>query len=137
MLSISLGIFLLVIGQLQSQKNIKKHFTFTYQNFGILLAYLTKTNNEQYKKDVWIGSGIAIILSIIGAIIFQQFLGGFEGDAEKLFEGIAMIVAALFLSWMIIWMFRNGRFLQIELQEKLKVAIDKNSKFALVGISFM
>ena len=38
-LSISLGIFLLVIGQMLNQKNIKKHFTFTYHNFGILLTY--------------------------------------------------------------------------------------------------
>jgi len=35
-----LGAFLVVAGQLSQHKNIKAHFRFTYQNFGLLLYYI-------------------------------------------------------------------------------------------------
>ena len=38
--AILLGIILLAVGQLTFQKGIKKHFQFTYQNFGLLLFYI-------------------------------------------------------------------------------------------------
>ena len=38
-LSILMGASLLVIGQVFSVKDIKRHFTFTYHNFGLLLFY--------------------------------------------------------------------------------------------------
>ena len=33
---------------------------------GILLAYLTKTEKTEYRRDIWIGTFLAIIASIIG-----------------------------------------------------------------------
>ena len=39
-ISILFGVFLLVIAQVTFQKGIKKHFCFTYQNFGLLLFYI-------------------------------------------------------------------------------------------------
>jgi hypothetical protein len=38
-LSLIFGTLLLAIGQVSTIKDIKKHFTFTYQNFGLLLVY--------------------------------------------------------------------------------------------------
>lgn len=104
---------------------------------GILLAYLSKTDNHQFKRDIWIGTGLAIILSVLTAIAFQVFRGGFEGDDEKIFEGIIMILAAAVLAWMIIWMFSHSRTLKHVLELKTDTAISENRKFALVGIAFI
>ena len=38
--SIVLGVALTVIGQVSEYKNVKKHFRFTYQNFGLLLYFV-------------------------------------------------------------------------------------------------
>ncbi|RMG25582.1 MAG: high-affinity iron transporter, partial [Methanobacteriota archaeon] len=103
----------------------------------ILLAYLDKTSNIRFKKDIWIGTIIAVIFSMIGAVVFTQFLGGFEGSAEKLFEGIVMVLAASVLSWMIIWMMRNGRFIKQELQEKVDLAMSEEKKYALISLAFI
>ena len=54
---------------------------------GIVLAYLTKTNNKKLRKDVWIGVIAAILASLLGAFVFLTVYGGFEGENEKLFEG--------------------------------------------------
>lgn len=103
----------------------------------ILLAYLDKTNNVRFKKDVWIGTIAAVIMSVLGAVLFTQFLGGFEGTTEKLFEGIVMVTAAGVLSWMIIWMMRNGRYLKQELQEKVDLAMTEEKKYALLSLAFI
>lgn len=104
---------------------------------GILLAYLSKTNNDNLKKDVWIGTAFAILASVIGAIIFHLVLGGFEGDTEKLFEGIVMTSAAAVLTWMIVWMFRNAHTLKFELEQKTEVVLSNESRYALVGLAFV
>ncbi len=104
---------------------------------GILLAYLSKTNNDKLKKDVWVGTAFAVLASVVGAIIFNLVLGGFEGDAEKLFEGIVMTVAAVVLTWMIVWMFTNANTLQFELEQKTDVVLSNESRYALVGLAFV
>ena len=104
---------------------------------GIILAYLTRTGNVESKRDIWIGAILGIIASIIGAIGFQQLLGGFEGTTEKLFEGVMMITAALLLSFMIIWMFRSSKTLKYELEQKIKAAVKQDKKYALVTLSFI
>jgi len=74
---------------------------------GILYTYLNKSGNNSSLKMLWMGVSAALIASIIGSFLFQMIAGGFEGQSEKLFEGIVMIVAAFVLSSMIIWMARN------------------------------
>jgi len=74
---------------------------------GIVLAYLAKTNNTQYKKTVYYGIVFGVILSIIAAVIFTFFAGGFEGRAEAIFEGTTMLIASVLLTTMILWMLRQ------------------------------
>ncbi len=103
----------------------------------ILIAYLNKTNAPKFKKDVWIGIIAAVAASIIGAVLFVNFLGEFEGDTEKLFEGIVMIFAAAMLSWMIIWMMRNAHMIKYELQAKVDAALEDQDRYALMTLAFI
>ena len=104
---------------------------------GILLAYLTKTQNEGLKREVWKGTGIAIALSILGAILFEILLEGFEGTAETIFEGSVMILAAGVLTWMIIWMFHNAKYLKLELEAKVQATISGTNPYGLMLLSFV
>ncbi|MEK6949765.1 MAG: FTR1 family protein, partial [Nanoarchaeota archaeon] len=91
---------------------------------GIVLAYLTRTNNEQYRKTVYYGIFAGIVLSIFSAFLFNIFAGGFEGRAEELFEGFTMLFAAVLLTTMILWMMKQRKIAQ-EIEDKVARHIAK------------
>ena len=104
---------------------------------GIVLATLDKTGNSREKRQVWIGTGAAIVVSIIAAILFEVLTSGFQGDIEKLFEGIVFLSASAVLTWMIVWLSKTGGNLQHELQTKTQVAIDQDQKYAILTLVFI
>ena len=50
---------------------------------GIILAYLSKTENKHHNKIVWLGVAAGLVLSLALAAVFQYYFGGFEGQAEE------------------------------------------------------
>ena len=74
---------------------------------GILYTYLNQTNQMDSIKSLWQGVIVALVASVIGSFLFQKLAGGFQGQAEKLFEGFVMIIAAIILGTMIVWMAKN------------------------------
>ncbi len=109
----------------------------------ILLAYLTKTQNHEFKKDVYLGTGLAVALSFVFALLIQVTAGTF-GEVrifgipfEPLFEGTVMIAAALVLTTMIIWMFRHARTIKKELETKVQEALIGTNRYALLSIAFI
>ena len=104
---------------------------------GIILAYLTRTGNADSKRDIWIGTILGIIISVIGAFGFQKLLGGFTGTTEKIFEGVMMVSAAILLTFMIIWMFKSSKTIKYDIERKLEDAVKQDKKYALVTLSFI
>lgn len=101
---------------------------------GITLAYLNRTNNKQYRKTVFIGIVAAILMSILTAVLFHQFAGGFEGRNEEIFEGITMIVGAALLTTMILWMMQQRQMAK-EIEGKVARHLAHTSKlFTHTGI---
>lgn len=90
---------------------------------GIVLSFLTKTNQTFFKKFVWRGTGIGIVLAILVAIILQTFFGGFVGRSEQIFEGILMFTTVGFLTWMIMWVHK-----QKDVSKKLKEKVALHAK---------
>jgi len=74
---------------------------------GIVLAYLNRTNNNNYKKTVYYGIVFGVILSMLSAVIFTLFAGGFDGKNQAIFEGSTMLFAAVLLTTMIFWMMKQ------------------------------
>ncbi|MCE7739797.1 MAG: FTR1 family protein [Candidatus Heimdallarchaeota archaeon] len=103
---------------------------------GILLVYVTKIGERKLKKQVWIGTIAGIVLSILTAVIFQFALGGFE-SYEEIFEGFAMIIASLLLTWMIIWMLKTGKDVQKKLEEKVDISIKQQQKYGLLTLALI
>ena len=105
---------------------------------GILYTYLIKTDQETAIIKLWQGVLVALAASLLGSLLFQKLSGGFQGQAEKLFEGFIMIIAAIVLGTMIIWMAKN-RNIADELEEKAAVALGSEKLgygiFALAFIS--
>ena len=86
---------------------------------GIVLAYLNRTNNQNYRKTVYYGIVFGILTSIIAAFIFTFFAGGFEDKAEQVFEGITMLFGAFLLTTMILWMMQQ-RHIAKEIEGKVE-----------------
>lgn len=83
---------------------------------GILLAYLSQVGAHRAHRWVWSGVGAAAVVSLGFLAILNALGASFEGTTEQIFEGTTMLLAALFLTWMVLWMLRNARYLKGELQ---------------------
>ncbi len=101
---------------------------------GIVLAYLNRTNNQNYKKSVYYGIVFGIIASIISAFLFTIAAGDFEGKAEQVFEGITMIIGSFLLTTMILWMMRQ-RHIAKEIENRVeKHLMSEKPLFTHIGI---
>ena len=104
---------------------------------GILYTFLNKTNQQDAIKQLWKGVYLALIASVVGSVLFQKLLGGFAGQAEKLFEGIVMIFASIVLGTMIIWMAKNQN-IATELKEKAQDSISNDKLgFGVLLLAFI
>eukprot|EP00190_Bangiopsis_sp_CCMP1999_P007546 CAMPEP_0198725400 /NCGR_PEP_ID=MMETSP1475-20131203/2693_1 /TAXON_ID= ORGANISM="Unidentified sp., Strain CCMP1999" /NCGR_SAMPLE_ID=MMETSP1475 /ASSEMBLY_ACC=CAM_ASM_001111 /LENGTH=508 /DNA_ID=CAMNT_0044487171 /DNA_START=168 /DNA_END=1694 /DNA_ORIENTATION=+ len=110
--------------------------------FGIVLAYLKKTGNDHLKKFVYWATGVAIAISlalgIAVGVVYQRSQDSFlSGPNGKIFEGIIYLVAALLLSWMIIWMARMGKQLQHHMEAQLDRALGKGNGWSIFFLVFI
>jgi len=104
---------------------------------GIILAYLAKTGNGDKFGVVWMGSGLAVLMSVIvGTGIFVT-AGEFTGRAKQLFEGTAMFSAAGVLTYMIFWMRKQSINIRTHLQARVNTALQTGSLGALVVLVFV
>jgi high-affinity iron transporter len=105
---------------------------------GLILAYLAKTGQSAtYSRHVWLGTAAAAAASVLlGATLFLA-VGELEGQAEKLYEGTAMLAAASVLTWMVFWMRKQSKTIGGHLRAQVGDAIRSGSAVALVGVAFI
>ncbi len=102
---------------------------------GIVLAYLGQVGARGARRWVWLGVGAAAVVSLAVLGILNALDKEFEGSTEQLFEGTTMLLAAGFLTWMILWMSRNSRSLKGELHRGVSSALDQGG--AAGGLFFL
>src|SRR6476660_3472096 len=105
---------------------------------GLIFAFLKKTGQlEAHGRSVWVGTAWAVGLSVaLGALLFV-FMGELEGTAEQLYEGIAMLVAAVVLTWMVFWMRKQAKTIGGELRDQVGTAIASGGGVALATVAFV
>ena len=108
---------------------------------GIILAYLHRSDRQHLNKMVWGGLSTALALSVLGGWIVFSFLGGYNEDTDKnalkIFEGVSCLLAAVVLTWVIVWMHRNARHIGAELRAAVDSAGDSNNAWAIFGLVFL
>lgn len=104
---------------------------------GIVLGVLLKINRTELNKTVWLGAGVAAVLSFVAAIGMNQLGMKFEGRGEQIFEGFAMFLAAGVLTWMILWMHNTAGNLKSEIEAKTKDAVQGKGQKALFILAFL
>jgi high-affinity iron transporter len=109
---------------------------------GIVLSVLRKlgqagTGRSNRKRAVWLGVLAAVGVSLVAGWGLNALGVAFEGRGEAIFEGIAMLLAACVLTWMIFWMQRQGRQVQADLEQDVRRATATNNAWALFSLSFV
>ena len=104
---------------------------------GIILAYLARTDNRQGFKPVWFGVSLAVLSSLIAGVVIFILAGEFSGQAEEIFEGLAMFVAAGVLTWMIFWMRKQAINIKAHLHAQIQSVLTSGSSLGLVLLAFV
>lgn len=104
---------------------------------GIVLGTVNKIHRKDLAPSVWLGALSAIVVSILTAVILTTFGMSLEEEAEMIFEGITMLIAAGILTWMIFWMSKQARFLKNELEDGVSKAAASAGKRAVFMLAFM
>jgi high-affinity iron transporter len=104
---------------------------------GIVLGALTKIRRNDLSPSVWLGTLSAVGVSILTAVLLTTFGLSLEDEAEQIFEGITMLIAAGILTWMIFWMRKQARFLKSELEAGVNKAAASTGKRAVFWFAFV
>jgi high-affinity iron transporter len=105
---------------------------------GLVFAFLNKTGQRgEHGASVWQGVAWAVVTSgVAGGELFAT-VGELEGTAEQLFEGIAMLLAAIVLTWMVFWMRRQASTIGGTLRTQVGEAVASGGGPALAFVAFV
>lgn len=104
---------------------------------GIVLAYIKKAQQPQLKSWVYGGVVVGIVTSAFVGLIFGWIVQSLSASnpkyapvLEPLMEGTFSIIAIAMLSWMLIWMTQQARFLKAEVEGAVSAALKQDGAAA-------
>jgi high-affinity iron transporter len=102
----------------------------------IVITYLVKTGNGGHASKIWIGTGLAVVVStVIGLVLFNT-VGAFEEPYEQIFEGSTMLLAAGVVTWMLFWMRRQAASVKGTLQAAVDRVLEGGGAWGLALLAF-
>lgn len=102
----------------------------------ILLGYLRKIDQKQHFRQIWIGVGAAVLLSLAFGVVLEVTSREMNGRALETFEGATMLFAVAVLTWMVFWMKRQSAGISSDLRHQIDSALSGGSVFALSLLAF-
>ncbi|MDM9381193.1 FTR1 family protein [Chlorogloeopsis sp. ULAP01] len=101
---------------------------------GIVMALLKKAKATRLNPWVYAGVGVGIVISALIGVLFSlliQVLGNFNPQytsvVEPLMEATFSVLAIAMLSWMLIWMTKQARFMKAQVEGAVTDALKSNS----------
>ena len=102
----------------------------------IVITYLVRTGRGDQVGRVWLGTGLAVLLSaVVGVVIFNT-VGAFEEPWEQIFEGTTLLAACGVVTWMLFWMRRQSASVKGELQAAVDRAVASGASWGLAALAF-
>ena len=97
---------------------------------GIVLVYLNRTGRTALVRWVWGGVAAATASSFAVAIALERWRVSEDG-----FEGLLLLIAAIFVVTMIFWMNRVARHLKKEIEQRVETFAEKSTVAAGLGLA--
>ncbi|NMG10338.1 FTR1 family protein [Brasilonema sp. UFV-L1] len=108
---------------------------------GIVLALLRKAKQSRLNPWVYAGVGVGIIVSALIGFLFTWMVQAlsainpqYSSVVEPVMEGVFSILAIIMLSWMLIWMTKQARFMKAQVEGAVTNALKQNSSYAGWGV---
>jgi high-affinity iron transporter len=103
----------------------------------ILLAYLNRTGQRRYFRDVFAGVAAALVLAAVGGVVAYVTIRTYAGSrVQAIFETVTFLFAAGVLTYMTFWMRSHARGLKSELQSRADAAMTKGARLGMSLLSF-
>jgi high-affinity iron transporter len=103
----------------------------------IVLGALRKLSRPELSSTVWAGVASALVVSLAAGIGLYAIGIELEGQAEEVFEGLTMLLAAGVLTWMIFWMNRQARTIKSDLEAGIIRSVKASDKRGLFWLAFL
>lgn len=105
---------------------------------GLVFAFLNRIDQrERHGAAVWKGTAWAVALSVVAGALLFATVGELHGTAEQLYEGSAMLLAAVVLTWMVFWMRRQAKTIGGALRTQVGDAVASGGGLALALVAFV
>jgi high-affinity iron transporter len=102
----------------------------------IILAYLARTGNRHHFPKIWVGTAVAVAVSLIAGVVLFLTIGGLQEPYEQIFEGLTMLLAAAVVTWMLFWMRRQSASVGGELRAAVDRALSDGGAIGLALLAF-
>jgi high-affinity iron transporter len=102
----------------------------------IVLAYLVRSGRADQTGRIWLGTGLAVGLSLVVGVVLFNTVGSFNTPYEQIFEGTTMLVAAAVVTWMLFWMRRQASSVKGDLQAAVDRAVAGGAAWGLALLAF-
>ncbi|HEY8987423.1 MAG TPA: FTR1 family protein [Candidatus Limnocylindrales bacterium] len=102
----------------------------------IVLAYVVRSGRADQVDRIWLGTGLAVGLSVVVGILLFNTVGSFAAPYEQIFEGTTMFVAAAVVTWMLFWMRRQASSVKGDLQAAVDRAVAGGTSWGLALLAF-
>jgi FTR1 family protein len=96
---------------------------------GIVLAYLAKTGRLSWSRIVWSGVAAAVAASLAAAYFVHRW-----EVSEDAYEGWLMLAGSAFVATMVYWMYKTGKRMKQDIEDKLSSLAGKPTRAAALGL---
>ena len=105
---------------------------------GALMAFLVKTGAGHRRRDIHIGVGAAVLLSLFTAVLLETVFVLSPAHRESM-EGFTMVAAVLVLFYVSYWLLSKMEVAKWTafVKERVQVAVTGGSVFALASAAFL
>ncbi len=116
---------------------------------GIVLALLKKAKQSRLNSWVYAGVGVGIALSALVGVVLTWVTSAltkanpqYAAVTELTLEGIFSVIAIAMLSWMLLWMTKQARFMKAQVEGAVNEALTQDSNagwgvFSLILIAVL
>jgi high-affinity iron transporter len=102
----------------------------------IIATFLTAAGRKDTLRAMWVGVGVAMLFCLGFGVALQVLDRNLPQQQQERLETLIAFVAALAVTYMVVWMRRHARGLRGDLERAVSGALARGSGRALVGMAF-